>query len=502
MAESHDPNAFDQPKPEDELNLGSVPVEEDAPEPEAPRRAASAQFVVDAEVGSEAALREAMDPANQSLGEALRLSFRVLQMVMVVLVVLFFASGFQTVDEGQSGVLTRWGKIVETEAQQALDPGLKFSPLPYPISEFHIFQSQNRVARVGDHFWPYLRATATGRQTLEEATDGASVNDWLIPGQSGYVITSDGDIAHARLSAQYEITQPVRFVQSLRNADADRLVEFALKRAMVHVAAELNVQEFVDLSDHVREQVQLIAQDSLDELGTGIRLTAVAVPETTVPLAIRRIFSELPQAQAEAEQAIVEANQRAREMLISTAGDQYGELNKDIDEYEEALQLGDQQRTEELITKINRQLDDGEYGGRVAQTIGQAKDYQSQIDLTLGAEAKRFASLLPVFLDQPELVVQQKWIEAYGRVLRRRDAEVWYVPAGVGNLRLDLASLHELRELRQKLNLDRKERGSMLDFYRDSGIYVPFLEDFTMQGPGRQLEVEGGRVRGLGRRNR
>src|SRR5262249_54239227 len=72
--------------------------------PEAPRRAASAQFIVDAEVGAEAAMREAMDPANQSLADALRLSFRVLQGVMVVLVILFVFSGVQTVEQGQSGV--------------------------------------------------------------------------------------------------------------------------------------------------------------------------------------------------------------------------------------------------------------------------------------------------------------------------------------------------------------------------------------------------------------
>jgi hypothetical protein len=68
--------------PRDELNLtGDVPEEpsgyaSEGAESDSPRRAASAQFVVDSQVGSQAALREAMDPANQSLADALRESRR------------------------------------------------------------------------------------------------------------------------------------------------------------------------------------------------------------------------------------------------------------------------------------------------------------------------------------------------------------------------------------------------------------------------------------------
>ena len=78
-------------------------VEETPLEVEPARRAASAEFVVDSDVGSAAALREAMDPANRSLTDALQMSFRVLQLVIVVLLVLFLFSGFKTVGASQSG---------------------------------------------------------------------------------------------------------------------------------------------------------------------------------------------------------------------------------------------------------------------------------------------------------------------------------------------------------------------------------------------------------------
>ena len=78
---------------------------------EAPRRVASAEFNVDAEIGSEAALREAMDPANKSLTDALHMSFRVLQFVIIVLLVLFLFSGFKTIGNNESGVATTWGRV-------------------------------------------------------------------------------------------------------------------------------------------------------------------------------------------------------------------------------------------------------------------------------------------------------------------------------------------------------------------------------------------------------
>src|SRR6185503_18283642 len=126
--------------PQDQSPVESEPLQEE----EAPRRAASAQFVVEGGVGSEALLRDAMDPANQSLAEALRLSFRVLQAVIVVLIVLFLASGFKTVDDGYSGVRTLWGRIV-----QSLSPGPKFSVYPYPAGEFITFKAENREVNLG-----------------------------------------------------------------------------------------------------------------------------------------------------------------------------------------------------------------------------------------------------------------------------------------------------------------------------------------------------------------
>jgi len=53
-----------------------------------------------------------LDPANQSLADALRMSFRILKLLMLVLVVLYFLSGWFSVKPGENGVILRFGRVL------------------------------------------------------------------------------------------------------------------------------------------------------------------------------------------------------------------------------------------------------------------------------------------------------------------------------------------------------------------------------------------------------
>jgi modulator of FtsH protease HflK len=503
MADQNDPKLpADDDRPEDHLS-GDVPVEEDpVEETEQPRRAASAEFVVDAEVGSEAALRAAMDPATQSLADALRLSFRLLQLVIFVLVILFFASGLQTVDEGESGVMVRWGKIVPVAGQESLEPGLHFSAWPYPIGEFIIFDADNLAVNVGNRYWPSIRPG----ETFEAAAAGASPSR-IVPdeeGRHGYVLTGDGDMGHIQVAAQYRIEQPSQFVQSLRVADANKLVQRALDRATVHAAARLTLQELADRTDELRYEVQRRAQEVLDDLQSGIQLTSVTIPDSTVPLAVRRTFHDLQNARHEADRRIEEARLRANQHLIDAAGERYRQAIRAIDQYETAVDGGNDVQAEEHLRELFAMIDRGELSGEVARIVQHARAYRSQIESSLGNEARRFASLLPAFREHPEFIARERWLDVYANVLERRDTELIFVPHQVGHVKLHVSGLHEVKERRQQSRLDRREQEAYSEFYgrQRGGQYIPFVDDIRESGPGRQLRIdpEEGRARGLGGR--
>src|SRR3954467_10302379 len=74
------------------------------------------------------------DAGSTALSEALRSSFFVVKIVMVILVIAFFGSGLFTVTSQQRAIVLRFGKPTGTGPDQLLGPGLHWS-WPSPIDE-------------------------------------------------------------------------------------------------------------------------------------------------------------------------------------------------------------------------------------------------------------------------------------------------------------------------------------------------------------------------------
>src|SRR5215468_8513217 len=77
---------------------------------------------------------DALDPANQSLADALRKSFAVLKALMLVLVVAYVLSGWFRVQPGEVGFVVRMGRVIGIGNDRVLKPGWHWS-FPYPIDQ-------------------------------------------------------------------------------------------------------------------------------------------------------------------------------------------------------------------------------------------------------------------------------------------------------------------------------------------------------------------------------
>src|SRR5277367_5844521 len=77
---------------------------------------------------------ETRDAGSQALAEALSSSFAIVKIVMVLLVVAFFASGFFQVGPQEKAVILRFGKPVGEGQNALLNAGPHWS-FPYPIDE-------------------------------------------------------------------------------------------------------------------------------------------------------------------------------------------------------------------------------------------------------------------------------------------------------------------------------------------------------------------------------
>lgn len=493
----------DATEPEnDSLEDQPVPIDEDVLQEEEPiiaRRAASAQFVVQSEVGSEAALREAMDPANQSLADALKLSFRVLQIVIVALLLLFIFSGFQSVDIKEGGVMLRWGKIVPSRGATALAPGAHWTIWPYPAGEFVIFEIENRnvqmrkpVSQRGQEmmvepFWPLVRPGITREEAIDEATLSA-----INPASGGSLITRDGDIAHLRISAKYDIDNPVKFVQTLSQEDAQKVVALELRRGVVHVMAGSSLEDLIDYPEDIKMRVQTLAQSALDKF--GITLSKVTIIEASPPFAIAKVFSQLPTAREEAKAIIQSALEEKVTDLIDIAGESYQLLVELIESYENAENQSDDEEAAKLLAQINTFLDGNEIGGGLKVVIDRARAHDTDIENSLGADLRKFKSILPEYRDNPKLAIDRRWLKAYQTVLGRQDTEMIYASAGVGQILIKIKTLEEISQIRQQLLLKSKMRKTNLASVENRGKYYERAEDYELNSSKPLLKIKDGKV--------
>ena len=454
------------------------------------RRVASAKFELQSQHDASMNLQDAMDTAHRSLASSLQLSFRALQVVMVLLVLLYLLSGLRTVEDSQTGVATLFGSIIDDEG---LSPGLQTN-WPPPIGGYVVFNAQNREAYIGGTFKPQIDARLDQQQRISKST----ARKGLVPGRDGSLITSDGDLAHISIAAEWEIVDPIQFAQTIPDANGDEFIELALERATIHIAGSVTLEELIDKPiDELRSLIRIEAQKTLHDLQSGIRLSEVTVPsEPEPPLFIQKSYAAFDSAKINAETSIELATAKAHEMLIEAVGSHYDEFIKLINAYELAAEGNDTKDAQISLDNINTFLQSDKVSGKVSNSLSLAKGYRSIVETTLGQDAKRFASILPKYRQHPQLVIQSKWLEMYSRVLAQADLESIFVPEYIESVRLGVTGSDEIAQLRHRLLLNKKEYKAFTDGADLVNPWILKARDINIDGPSRELSITDGEVSG------
>jgi len=381
-------------------------------EPIAPRRSASARFDVSAQ--GEESLREALDPATNSLGDALKLSYRILQLGIVVLLGAFLLSGFKSVNEGDTGVRTLFGAIAGRDGSEQLEPG--FQPFwPYPIGELIVFQQSTKGIPMSQDFWPAPMQQGDARQkTMQEQIDSATPDSGLRPGPigigDGSLLTMDGDIAHARIEVSYEIVDAVKYLRAVNPA--------AVRQGAVEAASSLTLAEFTDTRDLLGPAITERAQRTLDRLNVGIRLTSVAPSDRMAPFAVENRYRDVQTGRENAKAVVERARQEAVKGLTEVAGGEvYVELLQLIRGYEELLGAGKTAEAEAKLVELGQRMEANDVGGEVARVVARAKASEASLRAGLERDLRRLESLAPSFRDSGAQIVRQLWIDAVRQVL-------------------------------------------------------------------------------------
>ncbi|MHC4141434.1 MAG: hypothetical protein ACYSUF_05970, partial [Planctomycetota bacterium] len=156
-------------------------------------------------------------------------------------------------------------------------------------------------------------------------------------------------------------------------------------------------------------------------------------------------------------------------------------------------------RAETLLAEINAFLESDEVRGEVREIIERAKAHESEIERTLGSEARWFATILPQFRVQPDLVVRRLWVEARREVMGRDDIEIFRVLPGLGTIDVTISGSEEIADRRRRNRQAQRERDARLKAAGVIEQYQMRAEDFEPGEARPALERDSGdRIRPRG----
>jgi modulator of FtsH protease HflK len=399
--------------------------------------------------------RQGDDPAADSLASALRISFRLLKVILVAIVVAFFLTGVRWVEPGEAAVVYRFGKIVKT-----VQDGPCFA-WPFPVGRIDVVSLQTQDVQIDD-FWMGETAEDKTKPISERRPQGGP-RGGLQPGWDGALFTGDGSLIHVRLQCYYTID-----ANASLGIEHDPLVKYCLAVQDPDIAGQAATKEFlrsvvcreairlagVRSAESIRRNqdefagaVQKAAQALLTEHETGLEISTITL-EFSWPLRVRRDFEAATNAGQEAEKAINAALADAEEMLITVAGPNYSILVSKpsrmvggdddegvglIEQYAFALEADDTATAEALLAQIEAALV-SDITGKVRPMIGEAiADVNTSLD-ALDGRLGRFKELLPEYQARPEFVVARLWADTRDAILSSATIEKYYVTGGAGKM--------------------------------------------------------------------
>ncbi len=248
------------------------------------------------------------------------------------IVVIWLASGFYTIQPGEEGVVTRFGKVTRIATA-----GLNYH-IPWPIEELRkVNVAEIRRLEVGFRSNPL-------RPNLVR----------LIP-QESLMLTGDENIVSAQLTVQYRVRNPEMFLFKLR--DPVTTLQAATEVALRSRVGNTTIEEVLTVGrDRVQTETQEFLQELMDTYESGIQITEVKLQTVEAPSQVKDAFDEVVRAREDREKLIDQAR-GYREDLIPKARGEAQEMIQAAEAYKEERTLkakGDGARFNSVLTEYRK----------------------------------------------------------------------------------------------------------------------------------------------------
>jgi len=212
-------------------------------------------------------------------------------LLVILVLVVWLASGFYIVDASQRGVVLRFGKF-----NAITESGPRWH-LPWPIESAEV-------------------VNVTGVRTIEI---GYRNNVKSKVQNESLMITDDENIIDIQFAVQYILKDPKDYL--FNNRDADKSVMQASESAIREVVGK-NKMDFL-LSggkEKIVETVQILLQKILDRYRTGITVTRVTMQDAQAPEEVQAAFADAVKAGQDRERQINEGQSYFNDVVPKAKG--------------------------------------------------------------------------------------------------------------------------------------------------------------------------------------
>ncbi len=218
---------------------------------------------------------------------------------LMILLLLYVASGLYRVLPDEQGVVLRFGKFVNTT-----QPGLHYHfPMPF---ERVLTPKVTKVNRVDVGFRP---ASDTGRSS--------GVGN--VPEES-LMLTGDENIVDINYSVFWVIKDAGKFLFNIQSPI--ETVKATSETAMREVIAKNEIQTILtEGRSNIEIEVQEITQQILDEYNSGIQITQVQTQQADPPAQVIDAFRDVQAARADRERSKNEAEAYANDVIPRARGE-------------------------------------------------------------------------------------------------------------------------------------------------------------------------------------
>lgn len=207
------------------------------------------------------------------------------------IVVVWLLSGFYMIQEGQSGVVTTFGKYDYTSG-----PGINWR-MPWPI------QAEQTVNVSG------VRSVEVGRPILIKATNQ----------KDSSMLTEDENIIDVRFAVQYRLKDPTDYL--FNNRDPDATVVQAAETAVREIVARSKMDTVLyEGREKIAIDLAASIQRILDSYKTGIYVTSVTVQNVQPPEQVQAAFDDAVKAGQDQERLKSEGQAYANDIIPRAKG--------------------------------------------------------------------------------------------------------------------------------------------------------------------------------------